>query len=185
VITCRPLRPDDWPVVEVLFGPRGACGGCWCTFWRHPGQKAYEQGKGDGNRDLFHGLVASGRATGVIAYDGDTPVGWCAVAPRADLARVVNGRALKREAPPGTWSVHCFYIPAKRRGQGVATALLEAATAYAFSRGATEVEAYPVTPKADRMPAAFAYTGVPAMFERAGYTPLTREGRAIWVARSA
>jgi len=24
----RSLTPDDWPAVERLFGPKGACGGC-------------------------------------------------------------------------------------------------------------------------------------------------------------
>jgi hypothetical protein len=60
----------------------------------------------------------------------------------------------------------------------VAARLLEAATARAFALGAREVEAYPVVPKAPaaKLPAVFAYTGVPALFEKQGYRELPRPG---------
>ena len=29
-----PARPDDWDDLARLFGARGACGGCWCMWWR-------------------------------------------------------------------------------------------------------------------------------------------------------
>ena len=35
-LTVRPLREDDWPAIEELFGSNGACGGCWCMWWRVP-----------------------------------------------------------------------------------------------------------------------------------------------------
>ena len=30
----RPLTPDRWADLETRFGPRGACAGCWCMWWR-------------------------------------------------------------------------------------------------------------------------------------------------------
>jgi hypothetical protein len=88
-------------------------------------------------------------------------------------------RALQHESPDGTWSVVCFYIPTRWRGRGVASALTKAATERALALGATAVEGYPVVPnpETDRMPGAFAWTGVPALFERAGYEQMEREGR--------
>ena len=55
---------------------------------------------------------------------------------------------------------------------------LEAATERAFALGALEVEGYPAVPYSapDLMPAAFAWTGVPKLFERAGYESLPRPG---------
>ena len=47
--TVIPLTPDRWADFETLFGERGACGGCWCTFWRVPAV-GVRGGKGDGNR---------------------------------------------------------------------------------------------------------------------------------------
>ena len=36
-IALKILTPADWPVLEQLFGPRGATGGCWCMWWRRRG----------------------------------------------------------------------------------------------------------------------------------------------------
>ena len=30
----RPLTAETWPALEDLFGPNGACNGCWCMHWR-------------------------------------------------------------------------------------------------------------------------------------------------------
>ena len=32
--TTKELTPELWPQLEKLFGPNGACGGCWCQAWR-------------------------------------------------------------------------------------------------------------------------------------------------------
>ncbi len=33
-VRCVPLTPELWPALERLFGAHGACGGCWCMWWR-------------------------------------------------------------------------------------------------------------------------------------------------------
>ena len=33
-LSFHPLTPERWDDFEALFGPRGACGGCWCMYWR-------------------------------------------------------------------------------------------------------------------------------------------------------
>ena len=32
----HPCTVTRWSDLEELFGERGACGGCWCMFWRLP-----------------------------------------------------------------------------------------------------------------------------------------------------
>ncbi len=104
-LTTRPLTRNDWPVIEALFGANGACGGCWCMWWRVPmGGKVWEAAKGVPNREAFRSLVQSGRASGVLAFDGDRPVGWCAVGPRADFPRLERSKALARPWSDTTWS---------------------------------------------------------------------------------
>jgi len=126
--------------------------------------------------------VEGGHAHGALAFDGERPVGWCAVGPRLDFLRVLRSRVLMREVGAGTWSLNCLYVPAKQRGKGVASALVGVATDHAFALGADEVEAYPVVPTgAGRVPAAFAWTGVPALYERAGFARVEREGRPIYL----
>ena len=185
-ITARRLQPRDWPTVTELFGARGACGGCWCMWWRVPrGGKLWEDAKGRKNRDSLRRLVRADRVHAVIATTDGEPVGWCSFGPRASFPRLETVRALKRQWSEGTWSIVCFYIKAGWRGCGVASRLLEEATKEAFALGADEVEGYPVVPRQKPMPAAFAWTGVPALFRRAGFKTLRRAGasRPIYLKR--
>ena len=176
-VAIRALEPDDWRTVERLFGANGACGGCWCMWWRvEKGGKTWEEAKGAKNRARMQRLVRHGTVHAVLAFDGDEPIGWCSFGPRTSFPRLVNSRVLEREASDDTWSIVCFFVPAKQRGKGLATRMLRAASERAFELGARAIEGYPVVPrsKTERMPAAFAWTGVPAVFEAAGYTRTRR-----------
>lgn len=182
-LTTRALRKDDWPLVEELFGPRGACGGCWCMAWRSEERgQAYRAQLGEPNRNAFRALVESGVAQGVLAFDGDTPVGWCSVGPRATFPKLQRSRVLQTEWDEHTWSITCFYIKSKYRSHGVGTLLAREAVRVAAARGAKTVEGYPAVPydKTKPMPAAFAWTGVPALFERLKFAKLRRTGRPIY-----
>jgi hypothetical protein len=64
-----PLTPDRWADFEVLFGDRGACGGCWCMLWR-TSRAEFESGKGAGNKTAMQALVAQGTTPGLLAYSG-------------------------------------------------------------------------------------------------------------------
>ncbi|NUO79245.1 GNAT family N-acetyltransferase, partial [candidate division KSB1 bacterium] len=89
----HPLTQERWGDFEKLFGARGACGGCWCMLWRLP-RPDFERGKGEGNRRAMRMLVRSGTAPGLIAYDGEEPVAWCSVGPRADFSGLERSRIL-------------------------------------------------------------------------------------------
>jgi hypothetical protein len=90
----RPLTPDRWDDVEKLFGPRGACGGCWCMYWRLR-HADFARGKGAANKRAFQKLVRAGGAPGILAYAAGVPIAWCAVAPRHDYT-VLERRAYFR-----------------------------------------------------------------------------------------
>ena len=178
-IATRPLRRDDWPLVECLFGPNGACGGCWCMWWRVTmGGKTWEAAKGAPNRRTFKALVETGEASGILAFAEGEPVGWCAIAPRAQFPRIDRSKALRREWSARTWSLNCLYVPARLRGRGIASALVAAAVDLARMRGACEIEAYPQAVRpGERQAGAFVWTGVPSLFEAAGFSPVSRPGR--------
>jgi len=177
-LTVRVLTRKDWPVIERLFGANGACGGCWCMWWRLPrGGKLWQESKGAVNRASFRKLLQGGKVHGILAFAGDEPVGWCCFGPRATFPRLERVRALAHEWSADTWSIVCFYIRSAWRGRGVAGRLLEAATARALELGGREIEGYPVVPKgANEIPAAFAYTGVPALFAKCGYEEAAHPG---------
>jgi len=168
-----PLTPSRWVDLEKLFGPRGACGGCWCMWWRRP-RAQFEKQKGAGNRRALKRIVSSGKPPGLLAYAGREPVGWVALAPRAEYPVLDGSRVLARVDEKPVWSVPCFFIAKPFRGKGVSVKLLRAAAAYARKRGARILEGYPVVAKKGRMPDVFAYTGLPGTFERAGFVEILR-----------
>ncbi|NEU98275.1 GNAT family N-acetyltransferase [Bradyrhizobium uaiense] len=177
-ITIRPLKPKDWASIERLFGPRGACGGCWCMYWRvEKGGQSWDALRGQQARRRFRSLVSTGRASGLLAFARRVPIGWVCVGPCEEFPRLRRVRALQRERPPGTWSIVCFYIQPKWRGFGLGTQLLEAARDFAFVRGAVCVEGYPANVnRGQKMPGPFVWTGVPAMFAAAGFRSIACKG---------
>ncbi len=106
----EPASAECWDDLERLFGARGACGGCWCMWYRLP-RAEYERRKGSKNRAGLRRLLAAGQPVGVIAYAGDEPIGWCAVAPRAAFARLERARTLR----PVESRLHAEASPGRRR----------------------------------------------------------------------
>jgi len=165
------LRPNLWPAVERLFGPNGACGGCWCMWWRAESRKVWNEIKGDGAKKIFKTLIRNGKAHGVLAFAGDEPVGWCSFGPRRDFPSLESVRAYKRDDTEDVWSITCFFIHRKWRGKGLARGLLGAAVEAMQKRGVKTVEAYPSTTTKDgrRLNAFVAYTGPIKIFEELGF----------------
>ena len=89
------LTPDTWKDFEALFGARGACGGCWCMWWRLK-RPEYLRQKGAGNRAAMKKITRSGDSAGLIAYLKGAPVAWCSVAPRESFPVLDRSRVLKR-----------------------------------------------------------------------------------------
>jgi GNAT superfamily N-acetyltransferase len=149
-------------------------------WWRVPrGGKLWEESKGARNKRAFKRLVTSGRVLGCLAFAGVEPVGWCCVGPRGDFPRIERTRALRTAWDETTWSVVCFFIKSGWRGKGVATALLDCAVEIARKHGARTLEGYPVRPKGDaQIPAAFAWTGVPILFESCGFANVAPPGNS-------
>ena len=176
------MRPDDWPLVERLFGARGACGGCWCLHWHAPpGTAAWLGAKGEPNRKALQRQLLSGECHAVLAVRGEAPLAWCRTGPVASFPRLLRSRKLIR-GDMADWAVVCFFVSPAERGKGLSGPLIEAAVAYAASHGARSIEAYPVVPKRDSVPAPFAWTGVPRMFEATGFEPVPHDagGRRIY-----
>lgn len=171
-IRCKPLTVECWGDLLQLFGPRGACGGCWCMAWRLR-RTEYERGKGGTNRQRFYDLVKSGAPVGVLAYRGIEPVGWCAIGPREDLLALQNSRILRPIDDKPVWSISCFFVPRGHRRCGVSKRLVQAAVEYARSQGAKTLEAYPHDLEKDAIDT-FVWTGVLATFRGLGFRKVAR-----------
>jgi GNAT superfamily N-acetyltransferase len=171
-LTFHPLTPDRWDDLATLFGPRGAQAGCWCMWWRQT-QAEFQSHRGEANRRALQALVRTGQPPGVLAYADGTAIGWCAIGPRAGYARLSRSRVLAPVDDRPVWAVTCFFVARPWRGRGVTRPLLEAAVAFARSRGATDVEGYPLD-VADGYPDAYAYTGLVSAFQAAGFHEVAR-----------
>lgn len=173
-ITFAPLTQENWEDFAALFGERGACGGCWCMYWRLS-RKQFEAQKGEGNRRAMRNLVEGGASPGILAYAGSRAVGWCALAPRDEYPYLARSRLFKPLDERPCWSVSCFFVDREWRNRSIASTLMRAAVAYARNRGAQRLEGYPVeSVPGKRIPPAFAWNGLPGVFLRAGFHEVAR-----------
>ena len=168
-----PLTPERWADFEKLFGKRGACGGCWCMWWRLK-RSEFERQKGEGNRMAMKRIVDSGEVPGILAYARDQPIAWCSVAPKEAYPALGRSRTLMQVDDKPVWSIVCFFVAKPFRGKGITRKLLRAAMEYVQKQGGKIVEGYPVEPKKGRIPDAFAYTGLASAFRKAGFVEVVR-----------
>jgi len=183
-IVCRELEPRLWPQLETLFGKNGACGGCWCWWWRLAGVERWADVKGEVAHERLRQLVQSGSVHGVLAFDGETPVGWCSFEPRASLPRLERSPRFRDRPAEGVWFVGCFFIQRGWRRRRLAEFLLEHAIVVMEREGARAVEAVPTATHGRPQADAFLFTGTYGMFERLGfYTTMDARGRTTVMRR--
>jgi GNAT superfamily N-acetyltransferase len=171
-LSFKPLKRNLWTDFEELFGPNGACAGCWCMYWKLRG-KAYEEARGSETRQMHKSIVDSGVVTGLLAYLHGDVVGWIAVEPRDAYPRLAHSRSLKPVDDKQVWSVTCFFVSKRSRRKGVAVELLKAAVDHVKKQGGKIVEGYPVDAQKD-LPAPFIYTGTASAFQQAGFKEVAR-----------
>ena len=173
----QPLTANRLPDLASLFEQGGDPKWCWCASFRVRGMSFTKSAPAE-NRAVLEEATRSdarkGRAPGLIAYREGEAIGWVSLAPREDFERLEHSKVLARVDERPVWSIVCFVVGRRARGQGVANALLAAAIDYARDHGATLLEAYPVDVADGRISSANAYSGTLSMFERAGFTEVER-----------
>jgi len=173
-LTFEPLTKANWNKFVLLFGNKGACGNCWCMYYRLP-KSDYQEGKtDDGNKDAMKELVWENKPTGVLAFYEGQAIAWCAFAPREDFIKLENSRVHKRIDDKAVWSIPCFFIDKNFRRQGVSVELLKGVIKYAREVGIKIIEAYPTTPTQEKLADSFAWIGLYKSFERAGFEIVDR-----------
>ena len=138
----------------------------------------FEKQKGQGNKKAMRNLVRKNEQIGIIAYMGKQPVGWCAAAPRDKFIRLNNSRVLKRIDDEPVWSITCFFIAKEFRRMGLSTELLKGVINFCRKKKIKILEGYPGVPYSKNIPAAFAWTGIPSSFEKAGFSEAARRSKS-------
>jgi GNAT superfamily N-acetyltransferase len=168
-LTFEPVTKDNWDKFVALFGNHGACGNCWCMFYRlKPAD--FKTGKSnDINKNRMKALIWEEKPVGILAIYKGQAIAWCAFAPREDYLKLENSRVHKRIDNKPVWSIPCFFIDKKYRRKGVSVALLKGVIEYARKNKIGIVEAYPTIPTREKLADAFVWIGLYKSFERAGF----------------
>ena len=167
-LTFRPVDRSNWADFEALFDAPGGPKSCWCMVWRATPDEGRDK-HGPSRRKQMAGRIERGVPVGLLAYEGDAPIGWVSIAPR-DTYRRLGGP----DAKPGEiiWSLACMFVPRRLRGQGLSERLITAATNHARKAGATVLEAYPV----DEDAPSYRFMGFVPAFERLGFVEVGLAG---------
>jgi GNAT superfamily N-acetyltransferase len=199
-LTIVPANEASWEDLRAIFGARDP-GRCWCQRFRMLPKESWAS---EGPEELAArlreqtacGQVAGGKrgctdagrspqapeTSGLVAYLDGEPVGWCAVAPRADHPRLLRdfrvpwlGRNEDR-TDPTVWAVTCFVTRVGFRRRGIGRALARATVPFARKAGAHAIEGYPDLVDGGSL-------GTLAMFTDAGFAEVNRPGNRRAVLR--
>jgi ribosomal protein S18 acetylase RimI-like enzyme len=146
-------------------------------------------------------LTNQGKAHGVLLYDGDNAIGWCAYGTKQEFPRIDNGRNYKRMVLAGQsptakrpfeevpvripdvheklWRITCFFVDKDYRKKGVANIALRAALDSIKANGGGVVEAYPVTHKSAKAWSKWSnwfWFGTESMYEREKFKVVSNLG---------
>ncbi|MFC9691190.1 DUF1905 domain-containing protein [Kribbella sp. NPDC056951] len=182
-----PANQVAWEDLRAVFGASGDPSRCWCQRFRMlPKESWASEGAEELSARLRDQTGCGDReapaTSGLVAYLDGEPVGWCAVAPRADHPRLLRDNRVPWEgrdedkADATVWAVTCFVTRVGYRRRGIAGALARAAAEFARERGARAVEGYPDFVDGGSV-------GTLAMFADAGFVEVSRPGRRRAVLR--
>jgi hypothetical protein len=181
----HPLTPDRIPDFVTLFGPSGACYGCWCTsFLLRP--KTRHAMSNDERREVMLDRIRRGPPPGLLLYDSADPVGWMQIGPRSDVPEWNNPGRVSSPLPdapaddPGIWAVSCFFFRSRSRGKGMSHAILAAGIAHARASGARLLEAAPMD-RAKQSKSVGLFVGSTSVFVKAGFQTVAtvKQGRPL------
>lgn len=165
-IVFREVTAGTWPDFERFFESRGCPKFCWCMLWRASPREAEQDSAS--RKAAMAKRIAAGTTVGLLGYLDEEPVAWCSVAPRSTYRRLVGDGS----TDAGIWSIACFFVVRRLRGQGITQRIIAAAVGFAKARGASLVEAYPVDPGSP----SYRFMGFVSSFKAAGFREVGRAG---------
>ncbi len=147
-ITINPLTTAGFPELDQLFSTDKSAAKCWC-MWFITSVNDFHSGGPKENKAKFMALESSSTVPmGLLAYEGNDLVGWCAVGPRSRYVRAIKTPTFRHRDPAEdheAWFVPCFFIRPDKRNQGISRELLKAAVQLARDHGAVAIEGFPYT----------------------------------------
>jgi GNAT superfamily N-acetyltransferase len=157
-ITIVPANQANWDDLQNIFGKRGEACNCCCQRYKLAPREAFKHHPAEVRANRLREQTGCGRpdsptTSGLVAYLGGEPVGWCAVEPRTAYIGLLRAYRVPWEnrnedkGDSGVWAVTCLLIRAGFRRRGLSRALARSAVDFARSRGARALESYPMITK--------------------------------------
>jgi GNAT superfamily N-acetyltransferase len=177
----RPANEATWQDLATVFGTRGPASRCWCQRYKLRRLENFADQPVEERQARLRDQTACGdpraeATSGLVAYLGGEPVGWCAVEPRPELPGLRHSPVPWQDrdedpADPRVWAITCVFARAGFRKRGVSKALIRAAVEHARRRGADRIEAYPMTTK--RVISEELHLGTLQSYLEAGFTQVS------------
>ena len=154
-LTIVPANEASCEDLQTVYGARGSAATCQCQRFKLQPRESFgsfptEERAFRLRQQTNCGDPKSGETSGIVAYSGGEPVGWCAVEPRSNypgLLRVFRvpweGRT-EDKTDDSVWALTCIFTRAGFRGRRISYALVRAAVDFARDRGARALEGYPM-----------------------------------------
>jgi GNAT superfamily N-acetyltransferase len=168
--------------VEALFAADRAMDHCRCMWFIIPVRLYHAQGA-SGNRAAFARLAeASDTPLGLVGFEGDEPVAWCALGARRRFARAIltpTYRGRDSTEDESVWLIPCVFVRGDRRRAGLTAQMIKAAVEAAQTGGAKAIEAFPLA--GGKRQSKDVQVGFEQTFAREGFRVIARpsENRAL------
>lgn len=143
------LTPDLLDDFLWFFDNRAFCdnpdwAGCYCMFYNCKASlDEWMKRTKPQNRVEAESHLKSGRLKGFMAYDNNTPIGFCNVNAKENLFFDKYRTEINRSGAQGIVSVVCFVIDPNYRRKGVSKALLRYAISVYDKAEYEFIESYP------------------------------------------
>jgi GNAT superfamily N-acetyltransferase len=183
-ISVVPANEASWEELQAVFGTRGVPARCQCQWFKFRdsqfGSVPLEERAARLREQAGCGDPDAETTSGLAAYLGGEPAGWCAVEPRTAYSRLLRSRVpwtgrAEDKADDSVWVVSCFVTRTGFRRRGISRALAAAAPGFARERGARAVEGYPmITQPGQELNWGELYVGSRGIFADAGFAEVSR-----------
>jgi GNAT superfamily N-acetyltransferase len=181
MITVVPAGEARWEDLQTVFGARGVAAVCQCQRYKLARREAFASFPPEVRAARLREQTAEDPPSGLLAYLGDEPAGWCNVEPRTHFEGLIRNNRIpwlgrdEDKADAGVWALTCLFTRAGYRGRGVSYALAAAAVGFAREHGARALEGYPIIAKdGGRISWDEIHVGSPSVFGAAGFAEVSR-----------
>lgn len=169
--------------LRTVFGTKGCGFRCQCQRYKLAPRESFasfpvEERTFRLRQQTDCGHPESNTTSGLVAYLGGEPAGWCAVEPRIAYPGLLRNNRVpwlgrsEDKADDTVWALTCVFARAGFRRRGVSRALVASAVDFARQRGARAIEGYPMT-RTDVIDEEL-HVGTLSIFATTGFTEVTR-----------